>query len=92
MTELKQKLAKSMPSRRSIGSIYTKEKYLCIKLWVKEGGGCLLEGGVFSRTYSTSTFSHKYRSGLEGTFESSLFVGGGVSTWTWSRVVARQWG
>ena len=27
--------------------------YLCKKTRVKEGGGCLLKGGIFSRTYGT---------------------------------------
>ena len=31
--------------------VYTREKYLCKNLGVKEGGGHLLEGGVFSGTY-----------------------------------------
>ena len=33
---------------------YTREKYLCKNLEVKEGGENLVEEGVFSGTYSTS--------------------------------------
>ena len=31
------------------------EKYLCRNLGVKEGGGCLLKGGIFSGTYGIIT-------------------------------------
>ena len=54
----KPKLTKSMPRRRSIWGIYTREKYLCKNLGVKEGGGRLLEGGMFSGTYGTKFGSH----------------------------------
>ena len=53
MTELSQKLTKSMPRRRSIRGVYTREKYQCKNLGVKEGGGRLIEGGVFLGTYGT---------------------------------------
>ena len=33
------------------GCLHGVKKYLCKKLGVKEGGGCLLEGGVFSGAY-----------------------------------------
>ena len=42
-----------MPRRCSLWGIYMRKIYLCKKTAVKEGGGCLLEGGVFSRTYGT---------------------------------------
>ena len=35
------------------------KKYLCKNLGVKEGGGHLLEGGVFLGTYGTVTRLHK---------------------------------
>ena len=44
--ELSQKLPKSMPRRRSLWDIYTRENYLCKKLEVKEGEWRLVEGGV----------------------------------------------
>ena len=47
-----------MPLKRSIRGIYTREKYLCKNLGVKEGGGRLLEGGVFSGTYGTKFSPH----------------------------------
>ena len=55
MTELNQKLTKSMPSsrRHSLWGIYTREKYLCIKFGLKEGRGHLVEGGAFSEAYNT---------------------------------------
>ena len=56
MTELNQKLTKSMPSsrRHSLWGIYTREKYLCMKLFgLKEGRGHLVEGGAFSGAYDT---------------------------------------
>ena len=47
-TELKQRLTKSMPRRRSIGGVFILgKKYLCKKLEGKEGGGHLLEGVYF---------------------------------------------
>ena len=49
--ELNQKLA----NRHSIQGVYIREKYLCKNLGVKEGGGCLFEGCVFSRTYGNIT-------------------------------------
>ena len=52
--ELTQKLTKSMPRRRSIRVIYTREKYLCTNLGVKEEGGHLLEGGLFFWVYTRS--------------------------------------
>ena len=55
MTELNQKLTKSMPRRCSIRAIYTKEKYLCTNLEVKEEGGHLLERGpIFWGIYTIS--------------------------------------
>ena len=50
---------KLMPrSRRHLlRGVYTRKKYLCKKLGVKEGGGHLLEGGVFSGAYDTSMHS-----------------------------------
>ena len=42
-----QKLTKSMPRRRSIQGVYTREKYLCKNLGVEEGGGHLLKGSIF---------------------------------------------
>ena len=51
-TELKQRLTKSMPGRSSIGGVFIRgKKYLCKKLGGKEGGGHLLKGGVFLRSY-----------------------------------------
>ena len=44
-----------MPRRCSIQSIYTREKYLCKNLGVKEGGGHFFEGGVFLGTYSIAS-------------------------------------
>ena len=43
-----QKLTKSMSEYARYGGIYMREKYPCKNLGVKEGGGHLLEGGVFS--------------------------------------------
>ena len=41
-----------MPGRSSIGGVFIRgKKYLCKKLGGKEGGGHLLKGGVFSRSY-----------------------------------------
>ena len=60
MTELNQKLAKSMPRRCSIRAIYTREKHLCTNLGVKEEGGHLLKGVVFLRNYSTYMISVWY--------------------------------
>ena len=54
MMDLTQKLTKSMPRRCSVWDIYTSEKYLCKKLGNKDGGRCLLEGGVFSGAYGNS--------------------------------------
>ena len=56
MTELNQKLTKSMPSsrRHSLWGIYTREKYIGMKLFgLKEGRGHLVEGGAFSGAYDT---------------------------------------
>ena len=36
-----------MQRGRSIWGVYMQEKYLCTNLGVKEGGGILLEGGIF---------------------------------------------
>ena len=48
--ELNQKLSKkSMLRRHLIWGVY-----ICKNLEVKAGGGCLLEGGIFLGTYSTS--------------------------------------
>ena len=47
MTELNQKLTKSMPRRCSIRAVYTREKHLCTNLGVKEEGGHLLKGSYF---------------------------------------------
>ena len=33
------------------GCLHGGKKYICKKLEVKEGGGCLLEGGVFLGAY-----------------------------------------
>ena len=57
MTELNQKLTKSMPSsrRHSLWGIYTREKYLCMKFGLKKGRGHLVEGGAFSGAYDTFT-------------------------------------
>ena len=49
-TELNQILTKN-PENAQYRGAYIGEKYLCKNLGVKEGGGCLLEGGVFSGTY-----------------------------------------
>ena len=46
MTELNQKLTKHSQKTLDTG-VYTGEKYLCKNLEVKEGGGRLLEGGIF---------------------------------------------
>ena len=57
--ELNPKLTKSMPRsrRRLLQRVYTRKKYLCKKLGVKEGGGHLLEGGVFLGAYGITTCS-----------------------------------
>ena len=60
MTELNQKLAKSMPRRCSIRAVYTREKHLCLNLGVKEEGGHLLEGVIFLRNYGTYMISVWY--------------------------------
>ena len=49
MTKLNQKLTKSMARGCSIRGIYTRKKYLYSNLRIKEAGGHLLEGGVFSK-------------------------------------------
>ena len=55
--ELNQKLAKSIPSRCLLQRVYTRKICLCKKMGVKEGGWCLLEGGVFSlHLYSDTVF------------------------------------
>ena len=43
-----------MPRRPLLQGVYTRDKYLCTKLGVKdlEGGGHLLKGGAFSGAYS----------------------------------------
>ena len=46
--ELNQKLTKSMSESTRYSAIHMWEKYLCKNLEVKEEGGHLLEGGVFS--------------------------------------------
>ena len=58
--KLNWKLAKSMPIRCSIRAIYTREKYWSMNLGVKQEGGCLLEGGIFSRNYGTYMISVWY--------------------------------
>ena len=47
MTELNQKCTKSMPRRRLIHGIYTREKYLCKKFRIKEGEGVCSKGPYF---------------------------------------------
>ena len=47
MTELNQMLTKSMPRRRSIRGIYTRENTLCKNLGVKEGEGVCSKGVYF---------------------------------------------
>ena len=47
MTELTQKLTKSMPKQHVLWVVYKKENTLCKKL----GGGHLLEGGLFLGAY-----------------------------------------
>ena len=49
--ELNLKLTKSLPRRHSLWGVYMRKKYLCKKLGVKEGGGHLLQGGVFWGAY-----------------------------------------
>ena len=49
-TELNRKLTKHSQNTLNMG-VYTGEKYLCKNLGVKERGGHLLKGGVFSGTY-----------------------------------------
>ena len=48
--ELNQKLTKHSQKTLDTGRLHG-EKYLCKNLGVKEGGGCLLEGGVFLGAY-----------------------------------------
>ena len=52
MTELNQKLTKHSQKMLDTGCLHG-GKNLCKNLGVKEGGGCLLEGGVFSGAYGT---------------------------------------
>ena len=47
MTELNQKLAKSMPRRYSIRAIYTREKHLCMNLGLKRREGICSKGSYF---------------------------------------------
>ena len=49
----KQKLTKSIPRRHSIRAVYTREENPMQNFGTKEGGACLLKGGVFLGTYST---------------------------------------
>lgn len=55
MTDLNQKLSKACPDVEAAhhGAFKRRKKYLCNKLSVREGGGCLLEEGIFSGVYST---------------------------------------
>ena len=46
---LNQKLTKRRPRRCLIRGVNTRKKYLCTNLRIKEGGGRLLEWGVFSK-------------------------------------------
>ena len=50
-TKLNQQLTKSMSRRCSIRGIYTSKKHLCRNLGIREGGGDLLKGDIFSETY-----------------------------------------
>ena len=66
-----QKLTKSIVRRHSIQGVYTREKYLCKNLGVKEGEGRLLKGGVFSGTCCIShmiaqVFNHLQYTETEG--------------------------
>ena len=69
-TELNQKLTKHSLKTLDTGHLHWEKylcknsgvkgkKYLCKNLGVKEGGGHLLERGVFSGTYGTVTRLHK---------------------------------
>ena len=49
--ELNQKLAKHYQKTLNTECVH-RGKYLHKNLGVKEGGGCLLKGGIFSGTYS----------------------------------------
>ena len=50
MTELNQKLTKHSRNMLDTGCLHS-EKLLCKNLGVKDGGECLLEGGLFSGTH-----------------------------------------
>ena len=50
-TELNQNPTKYSRKTLDMGCLHG-EKYQCKNLGIKEGGGCLLEGGVFSGAYS----------------------------------------
>ena len=54
--ELNQKLTKAFPEDARYGTFTRGEKHLRKNLGVKEGGGRLLKGGVFSGTYGNSKF------------------------------------
>ena len=53
MTKLNQKLTKHSQKTLDTGRLHG-GKYLCKNLGVKEGGGHLLEGGVFSEAYGNN--------------------------------------
>ena len=53
--ELDQKLTKHSQKMLDAGRLHEEKKYLCKNLGVKEGGGRLLEGDVFSGAYSIIT-------------------------------------
>ena len=59
MTELNQKLTKHSQKTLDTGCLHG-GKYLCKNLGVKEGGGRLLEGGIFSGAYGNLKVHHCY--------------------------------
>ena len=64
MAKLNQKLTQSIVRRHSIHGVYTREKYLCKNLGLKEGGGHLPEGCAFSGTYCMCMCVRERRGGM----------------------------
>ena len=44
--------------RDLVQGVYTREKYICEKLGIKEGGGCLINGSTLLGAYDTYMYLH----------------------------------